>query len=60
MEDAESRVEEPGGSTLIDEKLSTLAARPGVYLLKDRQGKVIYVARPRTCRAEYAATSRRR
>lgn len=36
---------EAGTAPLIDERLATLAARPGVYLLKERSGKVIYVGK---------------
>ncbi len=32
-------------------KLASLAARPGVYLLKDRKGKVIYVGKAKSLRA---------
>ncbi|MGH7787989.1 MAG: excinuclease ABC subunit UvrC [Candidatus Binatia bacterium] len=35
----------------LDEKLETLPARPGVYLLKDRHGKVIYVGKARSLRS---------
>jgi excinuclease ABC subunit C len=35
----------------LDERLDALPARPGVYLLKDRQGKVIYVGKARSLRA---------
>ncbi len=34
-----------------DAKLSSLPARPGVYLLKDRKGKVIYVGKAKSLRA---------
>lgn len=35
----------------VDEKLAALPARPGVYLLKDRRGKVIYVGKAKNLRA---------
>src|SRR5512139_3789474 len=35
----------------LDEKLEALAARSGVYLLKDRHGKVIYVGKARNLRS---------
>jgi excinuclease ABC subunit C len=38
-------------TSAFDEKLAALAARPGVYLLKDRQGKVIYVGKASNLRS---------
>jgi excinuclease ABC subunit C len=35
----------------LDQKLDTLPARPGVYLLKDRHGKVIYVGKAKSLRS---------
>jgi excinuclease ABC subunit C len=35
----------------LDDKLEALPARPGVYLLKDRHGKVIYVGKARSLRS---------
>lgn len=35
----------------LTDKLDALPARPGVYLLKDRQGKVIYVGKARSLRS---------
>src|SRR4029077_944523 len=35
----------------LDDKLDTLPSRPGVYLLKDRHGKVIYVGKARGLRS---------
>ena len=35
----------------LDDKLDTLPARPGVYLLKDKHGKVIYVGKARSLRS---------
>ena len=32
----------------LEEKLEALPAGPGVYLMKDRRGEVIYVARRST------------
>jgi len=34
-----------GISSIIQEKLKTLSSRPGVYLMRDRLGKVIYVGK---------------
>jgi len=34
----------------LEDKLASLAARPGVYLLKDRHAKVIYVGKARSLR----------
>ena len=30
---------------IIKQKLATLPTNPGVYLMKDKDGKIIYVAR---------------
>ncbi len=38
-------------SAQLAEKLDALPARPGVYLLKDRQGTVIYVGKARSLRS---------
>jgi excinuclease ABC subunit C len=35
----------------LEDKLEALPARPGVYLLKDRHGKVMYVGKARSLRA---------
>ena len=35
----------------LDQKLDTLPVRPGVYLLKDRHGKVIYVGKAKSLRS---------
>jgi excinuclease ABC subunit C len=40
----------PAGVKGFDDKLATLPARPGVYLLRDRHGKVIYVGKARSLR----------
>jgi hypothetical protein len=48
--------DEPAGATgpppakALDEKLDTLPGRPGVYLLKDTRGTVIYVGKARSLR----------
>ncbi|MEO8601555.1 MAG: GIY-YIG nuclease family protein, partial [bacterium] len=39
----------PGRS--LEEKLESLPVRPGVYLLKDRHAKVIYVGKARSLRS---------
>src|ERR1051325_8338113 len=39
----------------LDAKLEMLAAKPGVYLLKDRHGKVIYVGKAKSLRARVRA-----
>ncbi len=39
-----------GARRRLDERLDALPARPGVYLLKDRHGKVIYVGKARSLR----------
>ena len=39
------------GSSVLAQKLAALAARPGVYLLKDRCGKVIYVGKAKSLRS---------
>jgi excinuclease ABC subunit C len=47
-------VDEIEGAALADgvgEKLAALPARPGVYLLKDRRGKVIYAGKAKNLRA---------
>jgi excinuclease ABC subunit C len=42
----------PAGKTSsVEEKLASVPARPGVYLLKDKQGKVIYVGKAKSLRA---------
>jgi excinuclease ABC subunit C len=43
--------EAAASAAAIEEKLDNLAARPGVYLLKDRHGKVIYVGKAHNLRA---------
>lgn len=40
-----------GSARSLADKLAALPARPGVYLLKDRQAKVIYVGKARSLRA---------
>lgn len=40
---------------LIDEKLENLPSRPGVYLMKDQAGKVIYVGKAKDLRARVRA-----
>lgn len=37
--------EQPTVNDLIEEKLKTLPSNPGVYLMKDNEGKVIYVGK---------------
>ena len=46
----EGNAEAVSGKSL-DDKLDTLPARPGVYLLKDRHAKVIYVGKARNLRS---------
>ncbi len=41
----------PGTRDALDQKLDTLPVRPGVYLLKDRHGKVIYVGKAKSLRS---------
>ena len=41
----------PAAAKSLDDKLDTLPARPGVYLLKDKHGKVIYVGKARGLRS---------
>ena len=43
--------EAPAVAKPLDDKLDTLPARPGVYLLKDKHGKVIYVGKARSLRS---------
>src|SRR5678816_3070120 len=50
MEEAESPID-GANAAVIDEKLAALAARPGVYLLKDRHTKVIYVGKASNLRS---------
>jgi len=58
---ADSPVEQAAGSTAgaadhpIARKLDTVAAEPGVYLLKDRAGKVLYVGKAKSLRARVRA-----
>jgi excinuclease ABC subunit C len=49
-EEAAAPAERPGPRGL-DERLPAVPARPGVYLLKDRAGKVIYVGKAANLRA---------
>jgi excinuclease ABC subunit C len=42
---------EAGLGAAVDEKLAALPARAGVYLLKDRRGKVVYVGKAKNLRA---------
>src|ERR671915_2206056 len=39
----------------IDEKLTNLPSRPGVYLMRDNAGKVIYVGKAKDLRARVRA-----
>jgi excinuclease ABC subunit C len=41
----------PVDDRALDDKLEGLPARPGVYLLRDRHGKVIYVGKAKSLRA---------
>ena len=41
----------PQASGGLEEKLATLPSQPGVYLLKDKHGKVIYVGKAKSLRA---------
>src|SRR5881628_3325648 len=41
--------------SLIEEKLDGLTPRPGVYLMRDRNGKVIYVGKAKDLRARVRA-----
>src|SRR5215468_9221974 len=41
----------PAAGKAFDDKLDTLPARPGVYLLKDKHAKVIYVGKARSLRS---------
>jgi excinuclease ABC subunit C len=49
-EEAPAPAEGPGPRAL-DERLPAVPARPGVYLLKDRAGKVIYIGKAANLRA---------
>ena len=42
---------EPAAPNGLDDKLDILPARPGVYLLKDKHSKVIYVGKARSLRS---------
>ena len=37
----------------VDEKLTNLPSRPGVYLMRDGAGKVIYVGKAKDLRARF-------
>src|SRR5262249_5245006 len=49
--DSDSAVPAPAADKPLDDKLAILPGRPGVYLLKDKHGKVIYVGKARSLRA---------
>jgi excinuclease ABC subunit C len=49
--DSDSAPSEPAAPNGLDDKLDTLPARPGVYLLRDTHGKVIYVGKARSLRS---------
>jgi excinuclease ABC subunit C len=42
----------------LDEQLATLPSQPGVYLLKDRGGKVVYVGKAKNLRARVRSYAR--
>lgn len=48
---AEDHAPRAGATKAVDDKLELLPPRPGIYLLKDRHGKVIYVGKARSLRA---------
>jgi excinuclease ABC subunit C len=41
----------------VDEKLTNLPSRPGVYLMRDGAGKVIYIGKAKDLRARVDRTS---
>src|SRR5277367_2450965 len=45
----------PDESDSIDRKLETTATEPGVYLLRDRAGKVLYVGKAKSLRTRVRA-----
>ncbi len=47
--------ENSGQETAIREKLSRVTSKPGVYLMKDEQGKVIYVGKARNLKKRIAS-----
>src|SRR5262249_26244211 len=49
---------DPGTPRPLEEKLGVVAARPGRYLLKDRQGRVIDVGKAATLRARVRTSLR--
>jgi excinuclease ABC subunit C len=48
---SESETKEADGSQPLEEKLESLPARPGVYLLRDGRAKVIYVGKAKSLRS---------
>jgi excinuclease ABC subunit C len=48
---SEDRTREAESASLLEEKLESLPARPGVYLLRDGRGKVIYVGKAKSLRS---------
>ena len=48
---------EPAAATDVEERLARVPAEPGVYLLKDKHRKVIYVGKAKNLRAACAPTS---
>src|SRR5581483_11917949 len=52
---AVGRVACAGGERRRDERLATVPPKPGVYLLKDRAGKVIYVGKAKSLRSRVAS-----
>jgi len=44
-------VRDEGDTSAFDSRLASLPTQPGVYLLKDRHGKVIYVGKARSLRS---------
>ena len=50
--------ESPPDTTAWEEKAKGLPARPGVYLFKDRDGKVIYVGKAKSLRARVRSYTR--
>lgn len=48
---SDQTVQQQSSQTVPDEKLDGIPARPGVYLLKDRHGRVIYVGKAKSLRS---------